>query len=301
MIKTIKLSHELNAINVIYSFKNVINEIKSVDDKIIEIDITEVSFVKPSGISMLHNILNLIKDNDKEYQFKLPKIEQGNEVLKYLDDSLFFKNLTGDKIFENSQVRDTTLPIKNLKISFTEEWIKNNFNLWMARHLDCKTEQLANINSLLLELFNNTRDHSEKDYCCTYSQFYPQKNIIEIGISDIGVGIPKKVKERAPHLQYDFQCIEESLKRGFTTQTNPYNRGEGLYTLKKYIQEEKLGKLTIISGNGQYKLFPTGKNYTNTLKCNYPGTFISIEIDTNSISNILLDNYDEEEGVDLEW
>lgn len=268
------------------------------------INFENITFVKPSGISILYNILKWLGDHNNEISFSLPSRADHKvlktEVIKYLDDSMFFKLFLGEKIFEDSIIRNTTLPLMNLSISSTENWIKSKFNPWISKHLNCSIERLANLQILLQELFNNTRDHSTKDYCCTYSQFYPNKNEIEIGISDLGVGIPYNVKAKVPHLQYDWQCISQALNRGFTTLTNPHNMGEGLYILKRYITNDKIGYVSIISGNGHYKLFPSGNEYSNVLNYTYPGTYISIVININNISNILIDDYIDG-GVDFEW
>ncbi|MEN2009843.1 hypothetical protein AAJL88_03090 [Staphylococcus hominis] len=302
MNHSVKIYGTLDAEKVVDQFRVVLDNINKLNQTSleVEIDITELNFVKPSAISMLYNITKWINDNNYTFYFKLPEINRENKVLTYLDDSQIFKITTGRSIFEDSRVRNTTLPLKNLKISSTEEWVSTTFNYWFSYQIGCEVTRLANLQSLLLELFNNTRDHSDKDYCCTYSQHYPNRKKIEISISDFGVGIPNNVKKRAPHIQSDSQRIEEALKRGFTTKTNPHNRGEGLYILNEYIVEDGIGSLMIISGNGIYKVDSSGKVVKNTLKCTYPGTFISIEIDTRKVERILTDDFSDE-GVELEW
>lgn len=296
MKKIIKLYGELNEKATVVGFNEIFSQDKFWGN-VIEIDISDVVFVKPSGISMLYNICKWIKDKNIDISFKFQ--ETDIKVLKYLDDSKFFEMVIGKQIFEESRVRDTTLPVKNLAISSTFDWLHSTFNAWMANQLECEVDQLNNLEILLLELFNNTRDHSEKDFCCTYSQHYPSKNTIEIGIGDIGIGIPNNIKNVFTNMNNDVECIKKALNRGITTKTKPSNRGEGLYILKSYILTEKIGVLTIISGKGYYKLWPNESVHEEVLDFSYPGTFINLEINTTNIKGIFTDV--NEEGMSLEW
>ncbi|EJD5653197.1 HAMP domain-containing histidine kinase [Staphylococcus pseudintermedius] len=272
-------------------------------ETIFNIDLSEISFVKPSGLSILYNIVRWLVDNGNYIEFILPDLNNKNHKenpIRYLDDSKFFDKTIGYKVFDNSHLRETTLELTNISISQSNEWFLRTFNPWIAKHIGCDPNRLSNLEMLLQELINNTRDHSTKDFSYIYAQYYPNKGEIEISIGDIGVGIPNNVKQKVPHLQYDWQRIAEAMNRGFTTKTNAHNMGEGLYILKKYIVDQKLGKVSIISGTGHYILSSSGREFSTVLNYNYPGTYISIVINIETIGNILTDEYIDG-GVELEW
>ncbi|KFE42807.1 ATP-binding protein [Staphylococcus agnetis] len=272
-------------------------------DTIFKIDLSEISFVKPSGLSILYNIVRWLEDNENYIEFILPDLNNNNHKespIRYLDDSKFFDKTIGYKVFDNSHLRETTLELTNISISQSNEWFLRTFNPWIAKHIGCNPNRLSNLEMLLQELINNTKDHSTKDFSYIYAQYYPKNREIEISIGDTGVGIPNNVKQKVPHLQYDWQRIAEAMNRGFTTKTNAHNMGEGLYILKKYILDQKLGRVSIISGTGHYVLYPSGREFSEVLNYNYPGTYISIVINIETIGNILTDEYIDG-GVELEW
>lgn len=297
----IRFSGKLNEHSVLNSFKQFFAT-PIVQNSEFNLYMGEITFVTPSGISLLYNLVEWLKDYNNSVKLLVP-FNDGKQVrtkvMSYLDDSLFFERVLGYKIFEGSSLRSTTIPLTNVSISSSTQWINTIFNPWLSRHTHYPSYRFANIEMMLQEILNNTRDHSTKDLCYLYAQYYPNKNKIEIAISDIGVGIPYNVRKVVKH-DFDWQYIKESMNRGFTTETQPGNRGEGLYILKKYMIENRVGNISIISGSGYYKIFSNGSEYCSEIDYKYPGTYISLELKLDCLDYILTEEHIEG-GVDLEW
>ncbi|WP_176422151.1 hypothetical protein [Bradyrhizobium sp. 2S1] len=78
----------------------------------------------------------------------------------------------------------------------------------------------------MAELFNNIQDHTQLDIGTICAQHFPRESLVYISLSDMGLGIPGRVRTLLPQLS-DAQAIIKATEAGFTTKTTPGNRGIG--------------------------------------------------------------------------
>ena len=290
-----------------YSFiSEILNDLKLPKSYEITINFSTLKFIKPSGITILHNIISWLKKHKVKIHFNglpdNPNSLASNNPIKYLDDSGFFKFYFKKTLSDSSSLRSTTFPRQ--KISYEEyfAWLSNQFIPWIAETLniwDIAKKDSSGLEMCIQEIFNNIIDHSEEKIACFFAQHYPQKNppYIEIAISDFGVGIPYRIREKHQEIQTDKDALILALKKSFTTKTIPSNRGYGLKNLIGFVVETNNGEIKIHSNYGIIHCRQNnGKKeiLSNSSNSFYPGTLILMKVMTNT----LLYDYIEE---DIKW
>jgi signal transduction histidine kinase len=147
------------------------------------------------------------------------------------------------------------------------------------------------------ELFNNISDHTDFDVGCVFAQWYPNISNLRIAVADFGQGIPATVRRVEPDLN-DNDAIIREFDEGFSSQSTPQNRGQGLYYLRQNVIDNWGGSLTIRSGEGAVTFRKSGNSvtivpYSGNGFC--PGTMIEFNIQTDVIE------FEEENDGDFQW
>lgn len=213
------------------SMYDLLSEIISEDrvplSKKVSFNLSELKFITPVGITVLSNLHEWLLKREVAVGYMLPKLDEFEKMsaLKFLDDSLFFQQHIGSKRRPHATPKETTQPLDSVEVEASFQWFENKIS-WISRRLNVTTESLANLKMCLQEIFNNIRDHSEESLGCTFIQHYPKNNVLTIAISDFGVGIPYNIVKIRPSLN-DAQCLLQATEEGFSTRSNPQNRGAG--------------------------------------------------------------------------
>ena len=264
----------------------------------VTIDFSIVIFIDPVGVTVLSNILEYLKK--RRINFKFSNYKNNSEPIRFLDDSLFFLEYVGNKIHSSSTVRSTTLQLKKIEMEESYQWIETLFLPWIKREIGYEKKlKLEMIKVCLMEIFNNIRDHSGENIGCLFAQHFPNRGIVNIGISDFGVGIPFNVRKMNPSMK-DSEAIKLAAQEGFSTKTNPQNRGAGLDILIKNTISHQSDKISIFSNYGILHVYKSKdgediifKPVKNTLFF-YPGTLLNIEVQTDLFIG-------DEEEEDFQW
>lgn len=103
---------------------------------------------------------------------------------------------------------------------------------------------LKEVSYCIFEIVHNVRDHSGADRFYICGQHYPKQGILRLAISDLGVGLPAKVKQRNPHMVSDIEAVEWAFVDGNTTKRRKEG-GVGLYSIKDILHQR--GQLKLIS------------------------------------------------------
>lgn len=227
---------------------------------------------------------------------KRPDTER--DAIRFLDDSLFFEQHTGQKLRPWAQPRSTTQPLQQVKQERSYAWLRSDLVPWLAPTLGVTRASLGPFQASIGEIFDNIKDHSNLDIGSIFVQHFPKKNTVEIAIADFGRGIPCNVKKVYPNLR-DGDAIVKAVEPGFTTKGRPNNAGAGLNYLLTSAVVGNGGTVTIFSLAGAVR-FSRGaddKITTTILPISgfCPGTTIDISLRTDTIPNL------EEEPEDLEW
>lgn len=163
----------------------------------------------------------------------------------------------------------TSLPI----IHFFDNPDKNCENLFKFVKESFPSSLRGNcISCLLGELVDNVDQHSRYTHASITAQFFPKMNIVDIGVVDNGISIPKLFKENNINFKDDADAIRLAMN-GKSTKPGD-ERGYGLYTTRRITTEGLKGKCFILSGNGVLVSDSKKSNTYTSKKYLYKGTLI---------------------------
>lgn len=263
---------------------------------VLEIDFQNLSFIRPAGVVFLSNLLWWLHHHGTAVH--LVNAKQDTPGLRYLDDSLFFNQYCGSKIWERSSPRRSTIPLQQIAHSHSHDWLEHTLLPWLAKSIGITQESFYDLKGCLSELFNNIKDHTRLEIGSIFVQHYPGEDRINLSLADFGLGIPEKVREILPSLS-DAEAVIQAVKEGFTSKSTPGNAGLGLDILLKNVVGTNSGEVTIYSGHaivrfrqddaGIIRPYPV----QNAGFC--PGTTIDINLRTDLIEEL------PEEREELEW
>ena len=160
------------------------------------------------------------------------------------------------------------------------------------------------------ELVRNVLEHSgSENGAFVAAQYYPQANMVRLGICDTGVGIWRTIHQSWP-AKTDIEAIKLALTPGVTGTTRreggtDLNHGAGLFFIKSMAMVAR-DYFVVYSGTGLYKLtkrdvrtkgFPTlhadpsrDKHAESNDAPNFPGTVVAVDISldqTNEFTALL--------------
>ena len=214
---------------------------------IIDIDFSRLSFIRSPGVAFLSNFSHWIMDQGTTVTFS--NLDINKDAIKYLDDSMFFKQHLRKKLNPSSKCRPTTIPLKQVARRECHAWLEFDFLPWLMGHSGLTKTSLAEVVTCLKELFNNIDDHTKHEHGCVFGQWHPKEKQIIISIADFGLGIPNTVRRIQPDLN-DTDAILKAVEDRFSSMSLPTNRGAGLHILLLNIVQRFCGRVTIRSMAG---------------------------------------------------
>lgn len=247
----------------------------------VSFDFKSCSFFEANMSAPLYVVIAQLRDELNEVSVKnmspiLENILRKNHFLEQF------------KISKKNDTNQTTLPFKVFKRQ-AEEQFNDYLELYMRgkgipKMSDALTKRFR---QSLLEIFLNASSHSSSTGIFTCGQFFPTKHRLNFTIADAGVGIREKVRAHLGKPKINStSAIKWALAEGNTTKTGNQPGGLGLKLIKDFIQLNK-GKLQIVSRFGYYEFTAKGESFTQ-MKCDFPGTCVNIEINTQDTSSYCL-------------
>jgi len=190
--------------------------VRHVDDKhnwpeAITFDFSRLNFIHPAGVVFLSNLVYWL--NEKGTAVSFTNCDVSRDAIGYLDDSLFFEQHCRKKLSSYSAPRSTTRPLQRIAQKDSHAWLETDFVPWLAAQLGITQPSLYTFKACVSELFNNIQDHTRYDIGSIFIQYFPKKNLITISLSDFGLGIPLKVREKLPNLSDDEAISASSSRR----------------------------------------------------------------------------------------
>lgn len=208
-------------------------------------DFSSIGFAEPTGVVFLHNLTRYLCGRGVEVTYV--DCDRAGAALRFMDDIGFFEDQLGFRLSSSSRCRPTTLRLREVHQEDAPTWINTTFVPWLA---DCSNRPEATLGSLgtcISEIFNNIRDHSGAKVGSIFGQWFPNVDRLRIAISDMGAGIPATVARMRPDMTPE-QTILAAFEDGFSTKSNPRNRGSGLDFLLNKVSKDLKGSLTVYSG-----------------------------------------------------
>ena len=131
----------------------------------------------------------------------------------------------------------------------------------------------------VFEIFSNAVIHSQtKLGIFSGGQYFPKRDRLDFAVADLGIGIRQNVLRNAGlNLRAD-KAIAWATEERNTTKRGRIPGGLGLKLLKEFITLNR-GRIQIVSDSGYWAL-EHGEVISDEMKYRFPGTVVSIEIDT---------------------
>jgi anti-sigma regulatory factor (Ser/Thr protein kinase) len=260
------------------------------------LDFQRLNFIQPAGVIFLSNLIWWLHQHGTSVQ--LINAQHNVDALRYLDDSRFFEQHCGAKLWAWSRPRSTTIPLQRIIPSHSHDWLEHTFLPWLSLRLGKTQASFYDLKTCISELFNNIREHTRLEIGSIFVQHYPKQDRINISLADFGLGIPQKVREVRPGIA-DPDAVTLAVQEGFTTKSIPGNAGLGLDLLLKTVVGTNSGQVTIYSGYAMvlFRRGGSGKiEHFPTLTAGFsPGTTIDINLRTDLIEEL------PEEREELKW
>jgi hypothetical protein len=254
------------------------------------IDFAGLGFVRPAGTVFLSNMFAWMHMQGTKVSLSGLAAEQG--AVRFLDDALFFERHCGAKLRADAAPRSTTRPLMQIAHANSHDWLENDLLPWLSNRLSLTPTSLYRFKNCVAELFNNIQDHTQHEIGTVCAQHFPHEARVYISLSDMGLGIPERVRTKVPGLS-DAQAIIQAVQAGFTTKSVPSNQGIGLDYLLRTVGGNG-GNVSIYSLNSIVRFGPAGPVVVpNVGFC--PGTTVDIVLRTDTIENL------PDEREDLEW
>lgn len=273
--------------STMYSFINAVIDSDMIPkDSEIKFNFNNLNFIEPSGVTILSNLIEWLRQKGVQVIFTYPEdtITNPTKGIKYLDDSMFFQHYLDKCLTQHAEVRSTTMPLKLIDYDESYQWIDFRFIPWLSERLLISPHSLTDIKVSVGEIFNNIRDHAGEKTGCIFAQHYPNKKRLKISISDFGIGIPNTIRREYPSLN-DEQALRKAIEEGVSSKSSPRNRGAGLKTLLQNVVINYGGTVQIRTYSGVLNVKRNEFNdfvlYSNIVQEKYPGTFIEITFDTS--------------------
>jgi len=213
--------------------------------------------------------------NIENIDSKIERVLQKNDFLSFFEYPSILDN------------HHTT--IRYLKLKPTDGKFFNNyvFNELLGRtELPMMSIMVKNkIAEAIYEIFVNAQIHSESNHIYTCGQFFPNKDIIEFTIVDVGIGFRNRVNKRFNVNLNAVQAIKWAVQDKNTTKIG-ISGGIGLAFLKEFVTKNN-GKMQIISNNGFYQYDESGEE-TKLFDSDFPGTIVNLQFRTDDNNSYIL-------------
>lgn len=257
----------------------------------LELDLSRVSFLDANMAAPLGAVLADIADRFNAVEIvNVPQM-----VERILRKNGFLTQFRYLPLDDNNR---TTIPFKRLQL--TDEGL---FEDYLQRHLKAKgipqmTEGLGKVfKQKLFEVFQNAVIHSESElgiFVC--GQWFPQMQKLDLTIADAGIGIRDNVRRYFgdPKIA-SVPAIRWALQEGHTTKKGKQPGGLGLKFLHDFARLNK-GRIHIVSRFGFYE-FNAGQESFAKLENDFPGTTVTLEVNTADTSAYCLASEASRDGI----
>jgi hypothetical protein len=148
----------------------------------------------------------------------------------------------------------------------------------------------------ILEIFVNAATHSETKlgiFAC--GQYFPKQERLDFSIADAGIGIRKKIANELGLKMNSDKAIEWALEEGNTVRRGNVPGGLGLKLLREFVRLNG-GRLQIVSDRGYWEMMNDGRETLTRMECPFPGTVVTIEINTADTKSYRLQSENSQEA-----
>ncbi len=138
------------------------------------------------------------------------------------------------------------------------------------------------------ELLGNVLVHAQaRDGGLVFAQVFPARGLVQIAVSDMGMGITESVRQADPHWNgSDLEGLQLALTRGWSSKKGQDGSGYGLYLMRRIVENQGMtSRMTLISGAACARIEGAGHGFM-AMACRWPGTLITMTLDLKTVINM---------------
>lgn len=248
----------------------------------IQIDMTRVGWFDADMCAAFGAILYRLGDNVNT--LLLTNIP--SNVEKILSKNGFLSNYGREKI---PDTWGTTIPYQRYDAKddrYFADYIEKEF-IRRSEMPKMSAGLVKKFRESVFEIFSNAVIHSgTKLGIFSCGQYFPRRDTLDFSVADLGVGIRKNVEDNLGRVLSAEDAIDWATQGTNTTKRGRIPGGLGLKLLSEFIKLNG-GRLQIVSDQGYWCLEQGGIRKTS-LKDSFPGTVVSIEINTSDVRSYCL-------------
>jgi len=248
----------------------------------IEIDMSQADWFDADMCALFGAILYRLGDRLNTIQ--LEKIRPS--IAQILSKNGFLSNYGRQK---RPDTWGTTIPYQRFDVKDDRYFASYIERELVNRHEMPKMSDglLKKFRESVFEIFSNAVGHSRTElgiFSC--GQFFPKRKRLDFSVVDLGIGIRRNVKENAGLDLAADKAIAWATEGRNTTKRGRIPGGLGLKLLREFIDLNR-GRIQIVSDAG-YWISWQGKVQSGRLNHAFPGTVVSLEINTSDTQSYVL-------------
>jgi hypothetical protein len=153
---TLMLPSQFNRRTMYGVIEGAIDAERQPRDRIINFDLSGLSFIQPDGVTAFCNLIELLKLNGVHGDLINYDVEK--RAIAYLDECGVFEAYSGGALRVPS--RSTMIPCKAITTAESHSWLDLTVFPWLAHVLQVETLALSDFKVSVKEVFHNIEDHS---------------------------------------------------------------------------------------------------------------------------------------------
>jgi hypothetical protein len=250
------------------------SQLRGIKNTEIIFDFTGCGFLRQNAVVVLGALIRLLQQNENTVAFRLGTIV--DRVRINLEQNGFLHRLG----LGGSPWNGNSIPFREDVVMVEDDYADFLSEKWLGRGwINVSANLRDHIVSRVIEAYINVFDHAKSPIgVITCGQYYPSMRELRITMVDMGVGIPRTVRE---YLKQPAMTPEAALRWAFepmmtTKDQNNFARGNGLKLLKSFMQDNH-GKLEIYSETGYACIDDRGNHFENRQR-SFQGTIVQITL-----------------------
>ena len=253
-----------------------VRSVREVQNGIIDLDLSKTTEVSALLICFLCGLVDLAWERNSKVNIILPHNKRASTAVKAV---WYISKTPGPP---HIKIAETMCQLRKIA-GYNSMGIEDMLNIISHNNLEFKTELKNDVRIILTELLTNVLDHSGEKQCYACVGSWGRSHNLHIAFLDFGVGIPKKLRTRYPHLDEDGQAVEVLLKQGLTTRQG-IEGGRGYKIIQEILKHNK-GRLHIFSGKAKMVLrYDRGEHDYKKAQKEFTGTCVDFQVDLKGSS-----------------
>ena len=250
-----------------------VREVRQFESAFVQLDLSNTVEVSAILICFLCGLVDLAGERNNKVGIVLPRNKRVRGAIKAVQ--YMSKNPDPPHV----QITEKLCQLRKIE-SYRPSDLDDMLEIISYNHTALTPGLRSDVRIILSELLTNALDHSGEKQCYACVGIWGRSRHLHISFLDFGVGIPKKLRTRYPHLGDDCHIIQSLLQKGLTTRKG-IEGGRGYQIIQDILKHNK-GRLHIFSGKAKAILrYDRGEFNFKKSRKEFTGTCVDFQVNLN--------------------